>query len=101
MATYTVAAGKRGVRAKTLGANTEDIINFSEDISAVEVYVESGSATVYFSTDRSAATVAGDNTDPVAPGSAVTTEVWTGGNSQIRLISSATAVYNVSRTSKA
>lgn len=101
MATYSVAAGKRGVRAKSLSANVEDVVDFADDIPAVEVYVESGTATVYFTTDRSTATVAGDNTDPVAPGSSLAVTVWTGGPSQIRLKSSAAAVYHVSKTDKA
>lgn len=99
MTTYTVAEGqdKRGVRAKSLAANVEDIVDFSEDLSAVEVYVESGSATVYFTVDRSTATVAGVNTEVVTPGSAVQVGVWTAGNTQVRLISSAAAVYHISK----
>lgn len=97
MATYTVGAGKLAVHAKTTAADVEDIVNFADDIPTVEVLVESG-GDAYFTIDRSAATVAGDNTYFVKAGSAVQVPVWTAGASQIRLISSGAALYHVNRS---
>ncbi len=101
MATYTVAAGKTALHAKTTVASVEDIVNFADDIPNVEVFVESG-AGVYFTTNRSAATLPGSDTNGsmttyVPAGSSVQTEVWTDAGSQIRLISAGAAVYHVTR----
>jgi len=98
MATYTVAAGDFAVHAKTLTADTEDIVDFPADLENVEVLVHSGDAPVYFTVNRAAATVAGGNTDVVTAGSAVQVPVGTSGNTQVRLISAAACVYSVTKT---
>lgn len=98
MATYTVSAGDIAAHAKTLVADTEDVVDFSVDVENVEVLVHSGDAPVYFTVNRASATVAGGNTDVVTAGSAVQVPVGTSGNTQVRLISAAACVYSVSKT---
>lgn len=97
MATYSIASGDIAVHEKSLAAGVEDVVNFAEDISDVEVLVHSGSAPVYFTVDRAATAVAGPRTVAVMPSSAVQVQVWTRGASQVRLISSASAVYSVTK----
>lgn len=69
MAAYTVAAGERGVHAKTLVANTADTVTFTgRRCNQVEI-VSDGAAALYVTVDGvTAATVAGAKTDILPAG---------------------------------
>jgi len=98
MATYTVSAGDIAAHAKTLTIDSEDVVDFPADLEGVEVLVHSGDNPVYFTVNRTAATVAGGNTHVAVTGVPVRVPVGTSGNTQVRLISAAACVYSVSKT---
>jgi hypothetical protein len=102
MATYTVAAGTVGAHAKTLTANTEDTVEFDENISAARVLVlaaASGStAPIYITGDGTAATVAGARTHalPAVAGAEAVIELDPGVD-DIHLISAGAHTYSVEK----
>lgn len=101
MATYTIAAGKIAAHAKSLGANTEDVVSFSGtshtgSYRTADILIHSGTAPVYFTTDGSAATVAGDNCYVVLPANSAQVSFTLAGSGAVHLISAAAAVYSVS-----
>lgn len=101
MTAYSIAAGKLAAHAKSLAANTEDIVSFAGNARTgsyrnVDILVHSGTAPVYFTTDGSTATVAGDNCYVVLPGNAAQVSPSLAGAGAIHLISAAAAVYSVS-----
>lgn len=102
MASYTLAAGGKGVYGKTLVENTVDTVTIEGDCEAVEVINESGSKAVYFTTDGSAPTVKGATTHEVSAIAGRTLKVNTGGivgeNTIIKVIAAGTPEYSVERS---
>lgn len=98
MATYTVAAGERGVQAKTLAANTADTVTFTgRDCNQVEI-VSDGTAALYVTADGvTVATVAGAKTDmlPAGAPSVRVLNVNITGATIISLISAGTTTYSL------
>ena len=96
MAAYTVAAGDVGKYELIGVANTEDTVTFtSTNVDKVDVVVHSGSSPVYFRFGSTAATVKGDGTHMVMPGTAVTCESPDNTATVVRVISAAACVYSV------
>jgi hypothetical protein len=96
VASYTVAAGERGVHNKTLVAATVDTVTFSEDLREIEI-LSDGAAAVFVTVDGSAPTVAGNNTD-ILPAGGMTARTLTsapGGDTAVKLISSGAPTYSV------
>lgn len=60
--THTVPAGRLGVHNLTLTADTEEVVQFEQDISTIEIVNLDGAAAVYFTVNGVAATVAGSHT---------------------------------------
>lgn len=99
MTAYTVPSGHIAAHAKTLVASTQDTVTFTgADLTEVEIFT-SGTAAIYVRIGTGSATVAG--TDcwqvPAVAGSS-TLPVRTSGDTVIKLISSGTPTYSVSRT---
>lgn len=59
MTTYNVANGEVGKHAIPVSANVEDIVQFANDCTSIEVVVLASTAPVYFTLDDTTATVAG------------------------------------------
>lgn len=104
MAAHTVPTGHIGKYEIALNASTEDTVTFGGDqpsvydLSRAEVQVLSGTAPVYFCFGASpAAAVRGTHCWAAHPGTAVTVDVPTSGDTVVRLISEATAVVSVAR----
>lgn len=96
MASYTVEAGKIGVQAKTLAANTVDTVTFNDDLDAVVVFSD-GAAALYFTVDGTTPTIGGDNTYVLLKGvhAARRVLVPTSGDTVVKLISSGAPTYSV------
>jgi hypothetical protein len=104
MATHSVAANQVAIHELALTISTEEIVQFADDLDRVSVVQISGAEPVYFTTDRTAATVPAAGAasacyatltalepvvvDPRSHGASPT---------QIRLISAAAAVVAVFR----
>lgn len=102
MASYTVPAGHIGVHAKTLVAATVDTVTFTgADLAEVRVITD-GAADTYVSFGSGTPTVAGTNTwrVPALTGNNMVIDlpVHTSGDTVVKLISSGTPVYSVTRT---
>jgi hypothetical protein len=100
--TYNVTAGKVGAQAKTLVANTEDVVTFADNIGQARLTVVAvaagSSAPLYVTGDGTTATVAGDNTRNLA--AVVGAELLLqldGATDQVRLISAGAHTYSVER----
>jgi hypothetical protein len=95
-----VAAGKVGAHAKTLVASTVDTVTFADDLDTVEV-LSDGAAALYFTADGTTPVIGDDACWELPAGatSARTVPVPTAGGSVIKLISTGTPKYSVSRTS--
>lgn len=90
MASHSVALSKHA----TLSAATVDTITLTVDYQAVEVKNRGTSGDIYFTTDSSAPTSAGDNTYFVGPGEGLV--VRSGYNvDTVKLISAGTPAYSV------
>lgn len=92
----SVASNEVSSGLVALAANTEDQVNFAEDINVVEVLVLSGT-TVWFSVDKQVATVGGKHCYAAPAGGAVAVSVPTPGATQVRLIADAVASVVVTR----
>lgn len=92
MAAYTVDRAKHA----TLVAATVDTVTLSE-FSVVEVLNRDGVAAIYFTTDGSTPTVAGDNTQvlPAAVGGVQVSTINISGTNVVKLISAGTPSYSV------
>lgn len=100
MAQYTVPAGHVGVHEKQLTAATIDQVTFTGiDLPEVEI-LSDGTADIYVSFGSTTTpTVAGTICYRVPAGSASAVfEPRTSGDTVVKLISSGTPVYSVSRT---
>lgn len=96
MAAYTVSAGNVGKYELTGVANTEDTVTFTgTNIDTVEVIVHSGTSPVYFCVGSTAATVKGDHTHVVLPGTSATYDVPNNDATVVRVISAGASVYSV------
>jgi hypothetical protein len=88
MPVATIATNEISSGPLSLVADVEQIVDFSEDVPSARVVVLYAAAPVYFSVDRSAATVGGKNCRPMPPvPGTMQFEVPGAGNTQIRLIS--------------
>lgn len=99
MANYTVPAGDAGVHGKQLVAATVDAVTFTS-LDAPEVEVTSdGTAEIYVSFGTTKPTVTGAMCYRVPAGCGVAVfEPRTRGDTVVKLVSSGTPVYSVSRT---
>lgn len=88
MATYNVNT----VKNQTLGAGTEDIVNFSTPGSKVRVVNRSATNPIYFRCDNVAAVVGADDNFEVEPNSFLEVAAQT---RVVRLISAGAQVYTV------
>lgn len=86
----SVAANEVSSGPVALSANTEDQVNFAEDIDFVEVLVLSGT-TVWFSVNKQTATVGGKHCYVATSSAPLVVPVPTSGVTQVRLIADATA----------
>jgi hypothetical protein len=87
-----------GVYGVTLTANTEEVVQFVDDVSTLEILNMDGAAAVYFAVNRGAATVAGAHCR-VLP-AAVTSVLFEPSGSDpttVSLISSGTPTVSVAR----
>ena len=91
MATYTVNQAKHA----TLTAATVDTVTFPDADHSVEVYNRSAAGYIYFTTDNSAPTVAGDNTFVVGPGQALPIPDAAVESANVKLISATADAYSV------
>lgn len=100
MASYTLTTGQIAAHAKTLAANTVDTVTFADDCDMIEVLNVDGAAAIYFRVDGSAPTVAGASAYviPASAGSALEVQVPTAGGTLVKLISTGTPTYSVTRT---
>jgi hypothetical protein len=91
MASYTVTTAKHA----TLTANTVDTVTFTTDAS-VEVF-NRGSDYIYFTTDTTTPTVAGDNALVVPPGGALSVSGgnYSDGITTVKLIAATSCAYSV------
>ena len=94
MANYS---GAKSVHSKTLVANTADTVTLTADFGEVRVVNLDGAASIYFTVDGAAATVAGDGTLvlPAALASRVERAKVDRANTVVSLISSGTPKYSV------
>lgn len=62
MAQHTVAAGDKAIHGISLVAATQDEVDFTDSLTAVEIVNLSGSSEIYVTVDGTNATVGGANT---------------------------------------
>lgn len=101
MATPTIAAGARALHNQRLVATVEDTVTFTDDVDRVEVIVD-GTAEVFLTLDGTPATVNGANTYRMPAGVVGVREFVipvgaVAGATKVRLISSGTPAYSVTR----
>jgi hypothetical protein len=97
MANYTVATNEIGAWEKTLTASTVDTISFAADLDEVEVLNESTTAGLYFTTDGTTPTVGAAAAYYCPPGGVVVAPSYAAGATTVKVISSGTPKYSVSR----
>lgn len=99
MAEYTVNEGEKGIRDKTLSADTVDTVTFDRLGPLVEVLTD-GAAPIYFTTDGTEPTVGGNSTHvlPAAPGRVGVNVA--GPDHIVKLVSPGAPTYSVSRTTE-
>lgn len=99
MASYSVGAGKVGAYAKLAVASTVDTITFADNVDRVEV-ISDGAARLYFTTDGSTPTVAGDNCYVMpATASTRTVKATPSNGTVVKVISSGAPTYDVAKAS--
>lgn len=98
MVTRTIGAGDVGKHAVTLTANTVETFVFTDNVGAVQV-VSDGVAAVYFTTDGSEPTVAGDNCYLLPAGTMAVDDRVTSNSPRdvVKVISSGTPTVSVMR----
>jgi hypothetical protein len=98
LATHTVPSSRVGVHGITLTANTEEIINFADDVSTLEILSMDGASPIYFTVNGTAATVGGSHTRvlPAAVCSVVISPTSSDPTS-VSLISAGTPTVSVAR----
>lgn len=99
MATYTVAAGERGVRGKTLVADAADTVTFERNIGAVEILVVTADGDendIWFTTDGSTAEVDGVNSQRLIGLRGASVQVDMDQGEVVSLVSAGTPTYDVS-----
>ena len=95
---YLVSRTERGVHNVALAAGVEMVVDFQDDVSAVEVVSMDGVAPVFFTVDGTAAAVNGRNCHVIpAVVSSVEVEPTSSGPTKVRLISAAAQTVSVSR----
>jgi hypothetical protein len=100
MASYTVPAGHVGAHEKTLVADTADTVTFTgADLAEVRIITD-GAADIYVSFGSSSTPAVAGSSSWRVPGVAGSTvlPVRTSGDTVVKLISSGTPEYSVSRT---
>lgn len=102
MATHSVAQNQVAVHRLALAANTEEIVQFAEDLDQVEVVQISGTDPVYFSTNGQAAAIPADGAashcySTVQPLVSVALDPRRSTATQVRLICATAAVVSVTR----
>lgn len=98
VAEYTVAQDEIGVHAIALVADTETIVRFADNVSTVEIVNMTGTAPVYFTVDKDAVSVAGNDTQ-LLPAKIGSVEAPSPGQQAtvVRLISPGTPTISVTR----
>lgn len=86
-------AGEVGSGPFALAANTEQVVNFDDDVLSVEVGVKDATALVWFTVDGTTPSVGGNkHSYPLLPGSnTATPPVPTAGPATVRVITAGTA----------
>lgn len=99
VADYTVPKGHVGIHAKTLIANQQDTVTFTGvDLPEIEI-LSNGAADIYVHMGAGPAAVAATDCWRVLPAMGATVlPVHTSGDTVVKLISSGTPSYSVSRT---
>ncbi|WP_372663585.1 hypothetical protein [Amycolatopsis kentuckyensis] len=98
MPTHTVSRSQVGVYAITLVANTEEIVNFADDVGTIEIFNMDGAAPVYFTVNAAAATVAGQHTRMIpASIASIQYDPTTSNPTSVSLISPGTPTISVAR----
>lgn len=99
MASYSVAAGKRGAYDKALVASTVDTVTFTDDVDSVEI-VTDGTAKIYVTVDGTTPTVSGATTIIVPAALGIRTiPTLSSGAPVVKLITSGTPTYSVAKAS--
>jgi hypothetical protein len=101
MATNTVlAAGDISTPTIALAAAAVDTVTFGNDCDMVEVFTPDGTSAISFTVDGSVPAAGAKNTYyvPAVANSALEVTVQTGGNTVVKLISTGTPSYRVTRT---
>ena len=98
MTTYTIASGDVGKYELALAADTEDIVVFPRDLSAVEVKALTGTSPLYVCFGTETATVKGDHCYDVPIGTMAVLPVRTDGATRVHVISDNAATYSVNAT---
>lgn len=101
MPVHKVGRGEVGVHELALAANTVDAVEFSSDLTRVEVVKDSGAA-IYFTIDGSEPSIKGTDCFYLPAGVACSREVSSPAykTTVVRLISAGTPTYSVSRVSE-
>ncbi len=83
-----------------LSAATVDTVTFGDDCDMIEVFTTDGAAAISFTTDGSTPTAGAKNTYyvPASAGSALEVSVPTSGKTVVKLVSTGTPSYRVTRT---
>ncbi len=105
MATTTVGSDEISSGPISLTANTEEIVDFSDEdlsrrVKTVEVLAIDATQIVYVSSNETAATVGGRHCYPIPPGTGSTTvDLQASGATKVRVISGGTATIVVTKAS--
>lgn len=96
----SVPAGEFATPTIALTAATVDTVTFADDCDMVEVWTSDGTALIYFTIGGATPASGAKNTYVVAAsaGSALEVSVPTSGGTVVKLISSGTPSYRVTRT---
>ena len=99
MATFALGAGERAAHAKTLVANTVDIVTFTDDVDVVEV-VSDGTDALYVRVDGTNPSVADARSYVLPAGVKSSREIPVSGDPgsiSVRLISAGATKYSVTK----